>query len=52
MKTEAINRTSRNWKTDRWYDPLAQSFQVTESGGIFITSCDIYFQTKDDMDIL
>ena len=36
---------------DVWYDPLAQSFQVTEKGGIFITSCDIYFKTKDDMDI-
>ncbi len=35
----------------RWYDPLAQSFQVTEDKGIFVTSCDIYFKTKDDMDI-
>ena len=34
-----------------WYDPLAQSFQVTEDQGVFITSCDIYFKTKDDMDI-
>ncbi len=36
---------------EQWYDPLAQSFQVTEKDGVFITSCDIYFQTKDDMDI-
>ena len=36
---------------DTWYDPLAQSFQVTEPQGVFITSCDVYFKTKDDMDI-
>ena len=52
MKTEAISSAqAETGRQDRWYDPLAQSFQVTESGGIFITSCDIYFQTKDDMDI-
>ena len=52
MKTEAISTQQRETgRQDRWYDPLAQSFQVTETGGIFITSCDVYFQTKDDMDI-
>jgi len=51
IKTEAISSSDNETRSDRWYDPLAQSFQVTESGGIFITSCDIYFQTKDDMDI-
>ena len=34
-----------------WYDPLAQSFLVEDSTGIFITRCDIFFKTKDDMDI-
>ena len=34
-----------------WYDPLAQSFQVVDETGVFITSCDVFFQTKDDMDI-
>ena len=34
-----------------WYDPLAQSFLVEDSTGIFITRCDIFFRTKDDMDI-
>jgi hypothetical protein len=29
-------------------DPLAQSFFVTESTGIFLTSVEIFFQTKDD----
>ena len=51
MKTEAISSSENVERKDVWYDPLAQSFQVTESGGIFITSCDVYFQTKDDMDI-
>ena len=48
VRPQASKETNRR---DRYYDPLAQSFQVTEEGGIFITSCDIYFQTKDDMDI-
>jgi len=53
MKSEPISTElgTELGRRDRWYDPLAQSFQVTESGGIFITSCDVYFQTKDDMDI-
>ena len=29
-------------------DPLAQSFYVRDENGIFITSVDIYFETKDD----
>ena len=51
MKTEAIKSTESTSSNHRWYDPLAQSFQVTEEGGLFITSCDVYFQSKDDMDI-
>ncbi len=51
MKTEAISSDTSTSSRDVWYDPLAQSFQVTEEGGIFITSCDVYFQSKDDMDI-
>ena len=34
-----------------WYDPLAQSFLVEDDTGIFLTKCEVYFQTKDDMDI-
>ena len=51
MKTEAISTADTQSSRNVWYDPLAQSFQVTEEGGIFITSCSVYFQTKDDMDI-
>ena len=31
----------------RWVDPLAQSFEVVEENGIFLTRCDVYFRTKD-----
>ena len=34
-----------------WYDPLAQSFLVEDETGIFLTSCDVFFRTKDDMDV-
>jgi hypothetical protein len=34
-----------------YYDPLAQSFLVEEETGVFVTKCDVFFQTKDDMDI-
>ena len=30
-----------------YYDPLAQSFAVDEKTGVFITSVDVYFRTKD-----
>jgi carbon monoxide dehydrogenase subunit G len=35
----------------RGNDPLAQSFTVTDSTGIFLTKCDIFFQTVDDTDV-
>ena len=31
----------------RWVDPLAQSFEVPEENGVYLTKCDIYFRTKD-----
>lgn len=34
-----------------WNDPLAESFLVEDSTGIFLTRCDVFFATKDDMDI-
>ena len=32
-----------------WYDPVAQSFLIDEKGGAFVTSVDVYFQTKSDI---
>ena len=34
-----------------WYDPLAQSFLVQESPGVFLTKCDVFFRTKDDSNV-
>lgn len=38
-------------KQTRWVDPLAQSFEVVDENGIFITKCDIYFYTKDQNEL-
>ena len=32
----------------QYYDPLAQTFRVDETSGVFITSVDLYMQTKDE----
>ena len=32
-------------------DPIAQSFFVGDASGVFITRCDVFFQTVDDTDI-
>jgi hypothetical protein len=32
----------------KYYDPLAQTFNVPEEEGVFITSVDIFFATKDE----
>ena len=37
--------TRPNWEAR---DPLAQSFYVQDDTGIFVTSIDVYFETKDD----
>ena len=45
------NRTlveTQTFEPVRWVDPLAQTFLVDEKGGIFLTSVDIFFRTKDD----
>lgn len=31
-----------------WIDPLSQTFEVTDTNGVFITKCDIYFKNKDN----
>ena len=35
----------------RWVDPLAQSFEVPDVNGVYLTKCDIYFRTKDAADL-
>ena len=38
----------RTVSQNQWYDPLAESFEVVDDNGVFVSSCDIFFQTKDD----
>ena len=48
-ETRNIQRTSTR-TTERqvgWWDPLAQTFLVDDPG-VFLTSVDLYFQSKDD----
>lgn len=35
----------------KWIDPLAQTFEVGDENGVFITRCDIYFKNKDSNEI-
>ena len=55
LDSEVVNSEVLNTRSERvlvgWYDPLAQSFLVEDETGVFITKCDVYFRTKDDMDI-
>ena len=46
-QTESRNTVRTETRQVGWYDPLAQSFIVDETGGVFITSVDVYFNTKD-----
>ena len=39
--------TDRQTTQTRWVDPLAQSFEVPDEAGIFITKCEVFFRTKD-----
>ena len=50
-RTDTSSRVIRTEQIDRGrgmgQDPLAQTFLVDDSGGCFITSVDLYFETKD-----
>jgi hypothetical protein len=48
--TRIVANTTNSFRTTtqtRWVDPLAESFEVTDPNGVFITKCDIFFNTKD-----
>ena len=38
----------RRFEARDWMDPLAESFLVESDGGMFLTSIDIYFKSKDN----
>lgn len=43
-----IQTTDRLVRDTGWFDPLAQTFLVQETGGAFLSSVDLYFSAKDD----
>ena len=45
VERATVTNTSTN--TTTWWDPLAQSFLVEESGGMFLTKVDLFFLSKD-----
>src|SRR6056300_1327742 len=47
--TRSIVRTSTraSERTIGWVDPLAQTFLIDNVGGVFLTSIDLYFASKD-----
>ena len=51
IDTQTLSSQRRARVIRRWGDPLAQSFQVDDPTGIFLTSCDIFFESKDDAEI-
>jgi len=51
ISSTTVNSQTRTDVQNAWVDPLAQSFLVEEDNGIFLTSCDVFFQSRDDNDI-
>jgi hypothetical protein len=49
--TVSTSRFSQTRIQTRWVDPLAETFEVTDPNGVFITKCDIFFRTKDSGNI-
>jgi hypothetical protein len=47
--TRSIVRTSTRTTTEivGWVDPIAQTFLIDDTGGVFVTSIECYFQSKD-----
>ena len=48
-ETQTITRTSTRTEERQvgYHDPLAQTFLIDDEGGVFLTSIDIFFSTKD-----
>lgn len=47
--TQTIVQTSTSTVSDTgWWDPLAETFLVNSTDGAFLTSVDLYFQSKDE----
>ena len=48
-ENQSISRTSTRTEERQvgYHDPLAQTFLIDDEGGVFLTSIDIFFSTKD-----
>jgi hypothetical protein len=46
--SQSTSQTSGSFQIQFLSDPLAQSFYVFEPSGIFLTSVEVYFETKDE----
>ena len=55
INTEVVpgsrRESSRSWGFRRWGDPLAQTVQIEDPEGIFLTRVDLFFRSRDDMNI-
>jgi hypothetical protein len=51
VESVTVSSVNRTQTVITWYDPLAQSFLVEDETGVFLTSCDVFFRSKDDMNI-
>lgn len=43
-----IETSSRVIRDTGWHDPLAQTFMIQQSGGLFLTKVDLFFATRDE----
>ena len=48
VDSRVVGQVTRSDQIVGWYDPLAQSFLVEDSTGVYVTSCDIFFRSKDN----
>src|SRR5210317_1235844 len=49
-ETESVTQTSVQRGASRqvgYHDPLAETFMIDDEGGVFLTSIDVYFSSKD-----
>ncbi len=49
-----VSNISNNFTTTQntvYVDPLAQSFEVTDNNGVFVTKCDVFFKNKSTSDL-
>ena len=47
-QTRSVSSTRVSDRQVGWYDPVAQSIMIDVKGGAFITSVDVYFQSKSE----